>query len=207
MDCEYDLHFTNGTSNRNGVCIAIPHRLEKSILDIKGDNDGLYLLLQLKLKDTVYTLVNVYFPTKEKPAEQIAKINKLETLLIDYRDTKLIIGGDFHIESNPELDKWIADNKERQTKAALKLTEFKPIFYVIDGWRIMNSTLKRYTWRKLNPLQQSRLDFWLINYSMFYNVKNCTIEYSFYSHHNAVKIIMKITKKVLHGKGTSSVGR
>ena len=50
-------------------------------------------------------LVNLYAPTKDNPEEQKLFLNFVREHLCDFLGKKIIIGGDFNMYMNPELDK------------------------------------------------------------------------------------------------------
>ena len=66
-------------------------------------------------------------------------------------------------------------------------------------FRENNPELKRYTWRKRNPLKQARLDFFLTSENIIQFVKQCKIESSYRSDHSAVSLHLSFTN-IEHGK-------
>jgi len=198
---QYHLFFSHASSAKCGVCILIPKHLLGNVIDVISDEEGRLLIIQLKMNNVIYTLCNVYAPTKESQVEQVAFLNKLEPYLEKFSDTKLLIGGDFNIVCNPQLDKYKAKDKELPSRASIRLNDLKKQFNLIDIWRTLNPKLIRFTWRRLNPLQQSRLDYWLMSDSLIFDVKNCEIGLSFRSDHNAVYIDLKFGNPQSRGKG------
>ena len=47
---------------------------------------------------------------------------------------------------------------------------------LIDTFRELHPSLKRYTWRRKNPFKQSRLDFFLVTENLINLVKTSKIE-------------------------------
>ena len=58
----------------------------------------------------------------------------------------------------------------------------------------------RYTWRKKNPLKQSRLDFFLISGNLLSSVSSSSIEPSYRSDHSIVTLCLKFND-FIRGKG------
>ena len=76
----------------------------------------------------------------------------------------IIVGGDFNVIRDPDLDGRGGDNKK---KDFAKLVEDMYLdFDLIDIWRIRNPTVSRFTWRPKNPVNQRRSDYWLISDSL-----------------------------------------
>lgn len=71
---------------------------------------------------------------------------------------------------------------------------------LIDICREFYPDVKRYTWRKPNPLKQARLDFILVSNSLICNVKSCDILGSYRSDHSAVMLNLHFSV-FKHGKG------
>ena len=65
---------------------------------------------------------------------------------------------------------------------------------MVDPYRDFHPNLKRYTWRRTNPLQQARLDFFLISENLLSSIQNCTIENSYRSDHSAILLKVKINE-------------
>ena len=70
---------------------------------------------------------------------------------------------------------------------------------IIDPFRESNPQLKRYTWRRRNPLKQARLDFFLTSESMSQYIKVSKIGASYRSDHSLVTLELNFTN-ISHGK-------
>lgn len=64
---------------------------------------------------------------------------------------------------------------------------------VIDPFRENYPELKRYTWRKKNPLKQARLDYFLTSETMMQYVKESAVEGSYRSDHSVVTLKLNFT--------------
>ena len=60
--------------------------------------------------------------------------------------------------------------------------------------------VKRYTWRKRNPLKQARLDFLLVSNHMSDIVKSCDIKAGYRSDHSIIELEL-LMNKFIKGKG------
>ena len=81
------------------------------------------------------------------------------------QDNPIIVGGDFNIILDPDLDGRGRNNKK---KDSAKLVQDMHIdFELVDIWRIRNPTASWFTWRQKTLVVQRRLDFWLISDSLY----------------------------------------
>ena len=61
-------------------------------------------------------------------------------------------------------------------------------YNLIDAFRTFHPDVKRYSWRKKNPIKQARLDYFLISDKMTDIVDNCMIRPSYRSDHSIVEL-------------------
>ena len=69
------------------------------------DQNGQIVLIECSIYDNPMVVISVYFPTKDKPKEQLLLLDYLRGLLINYGDQDIVIGGDFSTCLNMTLDK------------------------------------------------------------------------------------------------------
>ena len=172
-------------SNSRGVCTLIPKSTHKYVKEFYSDNLGRTLIITLEIGGVMYTLINVYFPNQDKPKDQMIFIDHLEKCVNKFEGSNIIIGGDFNIVLNPKLDKWGGDN-EKPSNVAMYLKGCFERNNLIDAWRMLYPTTKRYTWRRKNPLQQSRIDLWAMSDNLVYNLTDSKIELSINSDHSVI---------------------
>ena len=70
-----------------------------------------------------------------------------------------------------------------------------------DIWRVRNPNTKRYTWRRLNPLTQRRLDFFLISSCLQSAITKCEIIPSVGTDHSS--IILQVCSDIKENHGPS----
>ena len=92
------MYFSHGTSNSRGVAILVPDKLAStiSVKNIIKDNYGRLILMECEIQNTSCIIVTVYFPTKDKPNEQVMLLEYIRQLLMNYSGHNIIIGGDFN---------------------------------------------------------------------------------------------------------------
>ena len=134
-------------------------------------------------------LANVYFPTRDKENAQcdmLADLNEKISSLFSEGYT-IIIGGDFNVVMNRELD-YMGSSNVSKRKFRDSLQDFIDNKDLIDIWRTLHPNKKEFTFKQKTPLVQSRLDYIFVS-SKFKNlVKHSEIIPSITPDHAGVKI-------------------
>ena len=63
-----------------------------------------------------------------------------------------------------------------------------------NAFRHSNPETKQYTWKRKNPLQFARLDYFLISQSLTDFISNVSINLSYRSDHSVIEINLRINK-------------
>ena len=95
----------------------------------------------------------------------------------------------------------------RDTQANTILRDIMMEFDLIDVWRERNPELRRYTWRRVQPLQQSRIDYFLVSNTLIrtHRIVRSSIEAGVRSDHvttvsyNGVATVSKFVRTLLDG--------
>ena len=88
-----------------------------------------------------------------------AREKKIDDFIAD-ENHRIIIGGNFNVVNDPDLDSSGGSPKEKESS---KFRNSICLNYdLIDIWRTRNPDRKLFSWKK-NPLVQRRLDIWLIS--------------------------------------------
>ena len=201
-DYKGEIYYSHGTCGSRGVAIIVPEALHATVNNKITDLSGRFILLDITIDEQNFILVNIYAPTKDKPNEQIELINLIKHHLVEFIDRNLIIGGDFNTCLNPDLDKH-GGVKEDMSEYAKEIVEFYTEFNLIEIWRVMNPSEKRFTWRGNTKKGRvfSRLDFWLISTHMIYDIINTDIIPSIKTDHSLISLSFEIKDSVRKGKG------
>ena len=62
------IYFSHGTSNSRGVAILLPMKYNFTVEHIWSDAEGRVIIIKIIIGSEILKLVNVYFPTKDKPS-------------------------------------------------------------------------------------------------------------------------------------------
>lgn len=197
-----EIFFSHGTSQKCGVAILLTPDVNAKVQNRYTDEEGRVILIDIDLPDHHLVLCNVYAPTKDKAMMQEHFLTSLKELLTPYADRDILVGGDFNICQNPELDKK-GGTLESASRAAKNLVSLKEELQLIDIWRLRHPTLRRYTRRErsLGGFVQSRLDFWLVSNHLEYSIGKLGIEPGRRSDHSIVYLQLELVESFKRGKG------
>ena len=67
------IFFAHGTSKSRGVAILYKN-VECSIINTKSDENGRYIIQDIKIENKIFTLVSIYAPTRNYETDQISLI-------------------------------------------------------------------------------------------------------------------------------------
>lgn len=187
--------FSFSKSNARGVAILFNKNLEYEIHKKINDDIGNFIALDVTIEKNRLTLVNLYGPNNDNPDFYEKVFETIDGLNND----KYIICGDFNLVLNPEIDYYNykrINNKKARENLLKHITER----LLIDPFRDFFPSVKRYTWRRCNPVQQARLDFFLVTEDLVPNIKNCEIQSSYKSDHSFITLNINFSD-ISHGKG------
>ena len=190
--------YSHGTSNSRGVAILLPETYNFEILEHEEDPLGRKNVLCLNYENEQLCFINVYFPTQDHVNEQHDFLELLVNDISQHQDKSLIIGGDFNTyltKLDCQIDNW------KPTKISEKLHSAMEEYNLTDIWRVLNPNTRRYTWRKGNPITQSRIDYWLIATELSYDISHCDINASIKSDHSLISLKLRANSKIKKGSG------
>ena len=142
------MFFRRGTTNSPGVLVLTTESLDCELKVCKQDEEGTFIMLTGNVQDQSLYLVNVYAPNKNK--EQCVFYDNIQKEIDQFQDldleSKLIIGGDFNLILDNELDS--LGGKPKVKDACTKVENpCNKNADLIDIWQIQNPDIKRFSWR------------------------------------------------------------
>ena len=136
-------------------------------------------------------LVNVYGPDRDTPAFY----EELTEMVKEYQNHNIIIVGDWNLVLDPQLDcynyKHINNPKAKESVENVTLE-----LGLTDIWREANPDCQRYTWRKMKPLKQSRLDYFLLSDYLVSSFEDTDIVPGYRFDHSMVTLKLRFGKKM-----------
>ena len=158
------MFFSHGSNHSRGVIVmfkpGITFVVEKTLID----EGGRYVIIKGKCQGEKLILGSVYFPTRNKENAQCDFLSDLNKIICSVfsQEYSLIIGGDFNVIMNHNLDYMGASNVSK-SKYRDSLLDFLDKLDLIDVWRKRHPNKKEFTFRQKQPLVQSRLDYIFIS--------------------------------------------
>ena len=142
------LFFSHGSTNSCGAAIGLFRLKSLHTIDKKSDENRRILIIDAKVNDEKFFLVNIY--NSNIKSEQMKILDTLKNLLEDIdniSDTKIIVGGDLNLVSDCNLEA-CGGNPVLKKKFLTKFIEIKESLNLCDIWIIRNPKFKWYTFRQ-----------------------------------------------------------
>lgn len=179
-------------------------KLDMECIKEYRDDSGRLLAIKVKIQDQNFTILNVYAPNKEE--HQVHFYNYVKNVLTREfgQDKHIIIGGDFNLIMNPQLDRQSASSfKSTASYVSVKrsLNEILELYDMSDLWRRKNPNSKCFTWKRKIPSVKSRLDYWFVSNNLYDSVDRTDMEPSIRSDHSAITMHLKSTQDNKKGRG------
>ena len=183
-----------GGKHSRGVTTLIKDSLKTNNHTVTHDNCGRWVDLILDTNDSKLQFLNIYAPCSI--GERTAFFQKLPPHI--RRGVPTIIGGDFNCLTNLYLDK-LGGDSQAGTTAIKALTDLLRDFNLIDIFRSMHPSARKFTWT--NSKVSSRLDKFYVSLDILANTKHCEITVFPLSDHDAPFMSFKLPNSSPRGRG------
>ena len=149
------MNFTDSSHSR-GVCIMFDETLDVELINRHCREDGSFLLLNVKIYDQIFCLVNVYAPNTEKARKDLSIKVKKWIVQFGLTNVNVILGGD--------LNTCLRDiNRCPQTHlkdtSRIKLNDVITDLNLRDIWASKNK-VQGFTYTDKHHKTRSRLEYW-----------------------------------------------
>lgn len=153
-----EIIYSHGLSNARGTAILVKRNSDFEILAEATDDEGRVTILKIKNEQSTIVLGNVYAPTQDDSTQQIKIIDFIEDVLETFQCQDIILGGDFNLILNPNLDRIdLSTATGVSGRYRDRINALLHELHLCDVWRLMNSNKKRFTFRR--GRYASRLDY------------------------------------------------
>ncbi|XP_053567766.1 ventricular zone-expressed PH domain-containing protein homolog 1 [Bombina bombina] len=161
------------------------------VIHVETDPEGRFLVLVCRLNSQLFTLVNVYAPNQG----QIKILRRILHLVEGLRQGTLVVGGDFNLVWDPQVDKKLPSGKVLDTYSLSVAPKFQNLIFqssLYDVWRACHPDSRDYTYFSPPHGSYSRLDYffvdsWSMNMVTSSNLCSCP-----WSDHDAMTMIIRI---------------
>ncbi|ESO98102.1 hypothetical protein LOTGIDRAFT_143124 [Lottia gigantea] len=188
----YKCFFNSFSNNSRGVAILMNNNFDFEISKQYNDEGGNLIILNLKIENEAYTLVNLYGPNQDKPCFY----EHLFLMLDEFG--KIIICGDLNLVLNPNIDTENYRNINNP-KARQFLIQQISSNHLHDIFRTCHPNLRKYTWKRKNPLKLARLDYILVSENLLLKVDKVKIDIKYRSDHSPVILHLKLAQEKVYG--------
>ena len=192
----FKVYLAGFKSNKRGVMILLNNNFEQEVYRVLKDPNGNYIILEIKIKDQMITLVNLYGPNEDRPIFY----EDIKQKIKEFENDNVIICGDFNLVMDPDID---TENYKQvnNPKARIVVKDLLEELEYMDAWRILNEDKKGFTWKKLNPVRkQARLDYFLISWFMYIYHDDCKIVPGYRTDHSGLVLKLNFFEQE-RGKG------
>ena len=196
----WHLYHSFGSNISRGCSILIHKTFDCAITNFKLDENGRYVLLNLEIENSQYTLINVYANNDSKNRNIF--FQTISSLIENNSEGSLIIGGDMNdtLESKDRIYRNEA-NTATKSKPVANLNKMIKDHNLCDIWRNTHEQLSQFTWKRKNNVEKSRIDFWLIDANITTLVLKTDIRPACINSTDHQAISLKIAKPNKRGPG------
>ena len=183
------------TSRSRGVCILFNKDIQHNVIKEISSNCGNYVFVICKINTEVFAFANIYGPNVDQPNYFKDVFTHLQNVDVDH----VIIGGDMNFIINPEVDcfNYARENNINARKTFLQMADENNL---IDIWREMNPSERKYTWTRTNPYKCGRLDMFFISKHLLNKVSEVNNLSGYRTDHSAITLTFEI-KQQARGSG------
>ena len=173
----------------------VPKQIQEESLSTENDNNGNLIICDLQIGEVTLRLLNIYAPNVDNPAF----FQTIKHHIEDSPQMYTLMCGDLNLVLDPKMDSsnYINVNNPKSRDILLETTD---MLNLCDIFREINPKLKRYTWRRKNPLKQARLDYAIGSKALLDIINSCKIAPGYRSDHSKVDIELSINP-FIKGKG------
>ena len=187
--------FSHGLIHERGVAVLFPRSFQKMCIanTVFSDNDGRIVAVDLKFEKVLLRMIAIYAPTQGQTRQQLEFFRSLRRKIDEMTQMEqnhMIICGDMNVQMSA-LD--TTNSRFRLSPAADTLKKTVKDYRLVDVWRKKFPGLAQYSWRRLEPLQQSRIDYIFVSKNLINNhlLRVIEIKPGIHSDHSLVN--MEIT--------------
>lgn len=181
------IYYSSFTSQARGVVILLRKGIPFQLEHLERDKGGRYVLVRGFLANKSVTMLNVYGPNQDDADFFVNLFFK-----INCSPTELIIGGDFNLVLDPNMDRSSSSSKPLSSAAkALKreLTDLN----MIDVWRAKHGHRREYSYYSHVHNSYSRIDMVFIHAGMEHLVTSC--EYLAKTHSDHAPLLLGLNNQ------------
>lgn len=188
------IFFSHGSTNSRGVCILVPRILKDHCSLQYKDTDGRILIIKVNIDEAEFFICNVYAPVSGHVENQVGFLKELSAELLPLKHSNLLLGGDWNVVLNSDIDKKGGHTACKNIKYRELLKNMFTDLETVDCWRLYHPNKKRYTWFQHHPPVFCRLDMWFVSDNLLNILSYCNIETGFKTDHSIISLSLNIAQ-------------
>ena len=135
-------YFSSGDERSRGVAILFKRGLSVQVNKVEHDIQGRYILIDCTIFDLDVTLGCVYGPN----IDNVGTFEKMFSSLREFKNNCTILGGNFNVWFNAELDKLsYAHMVQNNWRCKRLISQYMADHDIVDIWRVLHPNAKQYT--------------------------------------------------------------
>ena len=186
------LWLAGSETNKNGVAILFKNNFEHKVHNVFRDPEGRFLLLDLEVLKKRLTLANIYGPSSGDSPDFF---KTLATKLEQFGNENMILGGDWNVVLDRNLDSRNYASTTNRPRSRTAILNMMSKLDLIDIFRTLYPSSRKYTWRKFNSIKQGRLDFFLISNNLLSEINGSNIGSSYRSDHSFIDVVLRTDER------------
>ena len=189
-------YFASFDSQSRGVAVFVTKNLPIKVLDHFPDNLGNILAILVEIEGKLILIEGIYGPNRDTPEFYS---NEAFARLSNWNPDHAIYAGDWNIaldHTKDTMNYQTVNNPRARNELINKISELG----LVDIYRELHPTEKKYTWKQWGSHKFSRLDFFLISNSLLPYIQKVDILSKCYSDHCPIVIDIDFSK-FQRGKG------
>lgn len=156
-----DIWFSNCSVCSAGV-ITLLNRFNGNVLHSEGDSNGHFLIHVISIINIAFLIINIYgYNSNAQNARLLDLIeHRNKHWLTKFPSAHILIGGDFNITLNSQIELWPPG---RNSSVTTKIKSLMDRYGLVDTWRQKFPDDPGFTWSTKNLSNYSRIDYWLVS--------------------------------------------
>ena len=187
----YKGFFSNYDTKSRGVGILFNNSFEYKMHNVVKDSNGRFIMLDLTIFNTRFTLAGVYGPNMDSPDFFINLQRHIEQI----GNTTVIIVGDWNVVLDYKIDtKGLV--RQNNPKSQAQINTLCQDLDLFDIWRLKNPKKSSFTWHsRSKPIKQSRLDYFLVSSDIGDICHKTSITPGYRTDHSMISIEIRFTQQ------------
>lgn len=186
------LAFSAASSSAKGVAVLAKRRIRLDFLGDWSDNGGRIAVAKIRLEGKLLALVSVYAPNILD--KEFYKL--LTKTLLDLTEFKIIVGSDFNTAWQHDLDRSTATESREQALTSAELRALADSTGLVDIWRLMNPTVRDYSFLSGRHSSFSRIDYIFAPINLFHKITKTELLPMSLSDHKAVLCVASLRQVI-----------